>query len=70
MGGGRRVGTAGNKSLGRDEEAGAVGAVFKDHGEGARGHEDHAPFSIKHVRIRCKDVNTRANLVRHLGHWK
>jgi hypothetical protein len=36
-------------------------------GEGTRSRGPRA-FSIKHVRIRCKDVNTRANLLRHLGH--
>jgi hypothetical protein len=44
---------------------------MKDHGDGdgGRGDRSRGPraFSIKHVRIRCKDVNTRANLLRHLG---
>lgn len=40
---------------------------MRDHGGGARSRGPRA-FSIKHVRIRCKDVNTRANRIRHLGH--
>jgi hypothetical protein len=41
---------------------------MKDHGGGGPRSRGPRAFSIRHVRIRCKDVNIGANLIRHLGH--